>query len=125
VTGRWELLLPYSSPPLSLNQRLHHMQRSRLTRQLRDDVALLAKARRIPRLGRVRVELHYQPKDNRHRDADNLVATLKPCIDGLRDAGVIPDDTPEYVTWGAPQIHPKQFGVQRVWLVVLEEVLVS
>ena len=39
------------------------------------------------------------PRDRLRRDQDNLVPTLKPCIDGLVDAGVIPDDTPEYVSW--------------------------
>lgn len=34
---------------------------------------------------------------NRRRDPHNYFPTLKPIIDGLTDAGLWPDDTPEYV----------------------------
>ncbi|WP_162786781.1 hypothetical protein [Janibacter anophelis] len=37
----------------------------------------------------------YEPPDRRRRDEDNLFATLKPLADGLVDAGVVADDTPD------------------------------
>ena len=115
----WRLDLPYTRPPLNLNDRSHYMVRSRKVRQLRGDVCTIARALRIPPLGRIRVELHYRPRDNRRRDSDNCVATLKPCLDGLRDAGVIPDDTPGCVSWSEPRIHPAVKGTPGgLWLIV-------
>ena len=43
-------------------------------------------------------------KDHRRRDADNLIATLKPFADGLVDAGLTPDDTPSFMTKHMPVI---------------------
>lgn len=89
--------LPYTKPPLSLNDRMHWRKRAQIVKALRSYVGGMAiyMAPYRPR----HVELHYVPRDKRRRDADNLVATLKPCLDGLVDAGVIEDDTPEFVTW--------------------------
>ena len=102
----WVIALPYSAPPLSLNGRYHWAVRNRHTSTLRAHVGWTVRSLNIGRLSRVHVTLHYRPKDNRTRDADNLVATLKPCIDGVRDAEIVPDDTPRYVSWSEPVIHP-------------------
>jgi crossover junction endodeoxyribonuclease RusA len=96
--------------PLSLNDRGHWRRHHQLKAEWRSEVATLAKAERIPLLARIHVALHAYPKTNRRRDADNLVATLKPCIDGLRDAGVIADDTPGHVSFSEPVIHPSLCG---------------
>ena len=50
------------------------------------------------------VTLHYRPRDNRRRDADNLVPTLKALCDGLVDAGLVPDDTPNYMHKHKPEV---------------------
>jgi len=34
----------------------------------------------------------------RQRDADNALASLKSMYDGIQDAGVVPNDTPEFMT---------------------------
>jgi hypothetical protein len=88
----WVLWLPWSRPPLSLNRHLHYMQEHRLKEQLRDATIVLAKQQRIPRLEAAVVELHWLKGDNRRADSDNIAPTLKPCIDGLRAAGVLDDD---------------------------------
>lgn len=78
-------------PPLNANQRMHWAKRAQLTKQLRAITA--TKARRLqPVDGRVRITLVWQVVDNRRRDPDNIAPTLKPVIDGLRDAGVLPED---------------------------------
>jgi hypothetical protein len=109
----------------------------RARRELVDQVRTLVRAQRIPRLAGVHVELHYLPQRRRIRDADNAVATLKPCIDGLRDypeqrrkgviktaawTGIVPDDTNDFVTWEPPFIHPPDLGHAgaRLWLVLRE-----
>jgi hypothetical protein len=54
---------------------------------------------------RVGVGIEYVTGDNRRRDSDNLVSgVLKHVLDGLVDAGLVPDDTPDYVSWRPPVI---------------------
>lgn len=93
----WRLDLPYSRPPLTMNHRLHRHAAARLTAQIRRDAAMLACYARIPALPRIAVELHYVPRDQRRRDPINLAPTVKAFEDGLVDAGVVPDDVPQYV----------------------------
>jgi hypothetical protein len=47
----------------------------------------------------VRVQVFLPFRTERRRDAHNYTGTVvKALIDGMRDAGLFPDDTPEYVT---------------------------
>ncbi len=41
-------------------------------------------------------------KTKRRRDSDNAIAMLKPIYDGIVDAGVVQDDTPEYMERAEP-----------------------
>jgi crossover junction endodeoxyribonuclease RusA len=117
----WTLELPYSKPPLTMNQRLHWRTEHRIKATLRRDVQLLARAARIPPLHRIAVELHYAPRDRRRRDPINLAPTAKVAEDGLVDAGVVPDDTPEYVDPTPAVIDPAgPHRGHRLWLVVRE-----
>lgn len=115
----YELDIPLfkGKPPLTHNQRLHRMEKAKRTRGVRDAVCWLAKAARIPPSARLTVQLHYATGDNRRRDAPNLTATSKPAIDGLVDAGCVPDDHDGYVTEIMPTIHPGP-GPRRLWLAV-------
>lgn len=112
------LALPWTSPPLNLNQRHGHWKKARITRQVRETVRILAISQHLPRdLPHVTVGLHYRPRDNRRRDADNLVATLKACCDGLVDFGIVADDTPDLMAKHMPTIHPATKGQPAaVWL---------
>lgn len=92
---RWELLLPWTKPPLSLNDRMTWPVKSSWTKTLRRTAWALALQAKMPPLGSCSVELLYLPRDRRRRDEDNLTATLKPLADGLVDAGVVVDDTPD------------------------------
>lgn len=102
----YRLALPWDRPPLTANQRPHWTTRHRLTADIRTTVAWLARAARIPAADHCTVTLVWAPGDHRRRDEDNLVATLKPCADGLVDAGIVPDDTPALMTKRMPQILP-------------------
>lgn len=112
-------------PPLNANARLHPMVRSKRTRLIREAVFVAAKAAAIPKARHLTVTLHYQPGDNRRRDADNLVPTLKAACDALargkrRDwvgLELVPDDTPQHMTKNMPIIHPGK-GERRLWLEV-------
>lgn len=116
----WRLELPQTTP-MSLNHREHYAVKARRVRALRQTAALLALQARVPALERVALELHYAPRDKRRRDPLNLVATLKPLEDGIVDAGVIPDDTPEYSRPTMPVIDPpSSTGRGRLYLIVQE-----
>lgn len=50
--------------------------------------------------------MEYLPRDRRRRDPSNLMPTQKAVVDGLVDAGVVPDDCPPFVTEWMPTITP-------------------
>lgn len=101
----FDLDFTYRRPPLTANKKPHWRERARLTRQTRTDAIFLARAARIPDLGRIHVSLIWYVADRRRRDGgENVAPTLKPMIDGLVDAGVVIDDTPDLVIRDMPVI---------------------
>jgi crossover junction endodeoxyribonuclease RusA len=109
VSRTWEIRLPWTSPPLSLNDRSHWRKRAADVQATRAGAAL-AVAIQHPSLGfkplaHIDVRLTYIPRDKRRRDPDNLVATYKVCCDALVDPiGIVPDDEPRYMTKHMPVI---------------------
>ncbi|MFD8496296.1 hypothetical protein [Amycolatopsis sp. NPDC059657] len=110
-------------PPLTANQRLHYTQRAQRTAAIRIGVRDEARKAGVPVCQHMTVTLHYRPGDNRRRDADNLVPTLKAACDALargprRDwvgLELVPDDTPKYMTKNMPIIH-EGTGERRLWI---------
>lgn len=93
----------YSSPPLTANQRLHWFEKAKRTRQVRSLTA--EKAAHIPPMDKIAVQLVWFVNTSHRRDVDNVVPTLKAMCDGLVDAGVVPDDVPEFMEKRMPTIH--------------------
>lgn len=115
----YRLELPWQTPPLNLNDRGHWAPRARKVAAVRSTAAWLARQAGVGRHGRVRIELHYQPAARRRADAPNLIATQKPIVDGLVDAGVVRDDTAEFVDEVMPVIHePVKGQPGALWLIV-------
>jgi len=109
--------LPWTSPPLNLNDRDHWSVHHEKISAARETAGWAVKTAGVPKLQRVLVALHYRPAVNRTRDSDNLVATLKPVCDGIVDAGVVKDDAPQYMVKLMPIIHaPEKPGA--VWLTI-------
>lgn len=121
--------LPWTRPLLSMNDRGFTrgaaMAKAAKIREIRETTIALAVHADLPQgLDYVRVQLHYQPRDNRRRDTDNLTATAKPIYDGLAGGGknfagygLVADDTPEYMAKCEPSIHPAVKGEPgRLWL---------
>lgn len=128
-TAAWLLTVPLVIPgrnggqprPLTTNDRLHFRPKARYVAAIREAVAWRAREAKIPPQEHVTVQLHYAPGDARRRDAPNLVATSKPAVDALVDAGVVPDDTARWVEELMPVLHVPAGGLHRVrslWLVV-------
>lgn len=117
--------LPFTKPPLTANQRLHHMARHRLNRQIIDTVQVAVRAQVTERIPLdaypLDLTLHYQAPDKRRRDPDNLAPTLKAAQDGLVKAGLLPDDSWLYIRRPGCQIHayePGQLGA--LWLTLTD-----
>jgi len=103
----YRLRMPWPRPPLSANDRRHRMARAKLVAQVRREAGWVVKGARIPACARVTIGLVYVPAISRRRDGgENYADTLKAAIDGLVDAGVVLDDTPEYVIRLMPVVAP-------------------
>jgi hypothetical protein len=108
----WTLALPWREPPLHLNQRLAWQVERPIVATVRDTTRLLVKRARIPRLIHAEVRLVWTVPDRRVRDVENPVPTLKACCDGMTDTshggirllGIVPDDSPEWMTKHMPEI---------------------
>lgn len=120
MTEVFELEVPLVNgrPALSANQRLHWRRKAEVTAAVRDGVAWRAKAARIGAQDHILVRLHFAPQDRRRRDASNLMPVQKAAVDGLVEAGVVPDDTARWVTELMPKLHTWTGGARRMWLAV-------
>ena len=93
----WTVDLPVQHR-VSQNDRHHWAAAAKHKRALREVAGWRARLQRIPVQAHIVCTLHYRPAVFRIADPENLAPTLKAAIDGLRDAGVVPDDDPRYVT---------------------------
>lgn len=115
----WTMPLSYDKPPLNLNQRDHWGKTTGPRKTLRTEARLRAKSMGIPTgMPHITTRLHYRAPDRRRRDEDNLIATAKPLWDGLVDAGIVPDDTSDYMTKLMPKIHPPAPEGPALWLTI-------
>jgi hypothetical protein len=95
----WNLDL-FGQRPLTVNKvaTMHRQQWATRTRDERRAWALLAQAEKVPPLGRIRIVATPLHKDRRSpQDVAACAPAVKAAIDGLVDAGVIPDDNAEHL----------------------------
>ncbi len=88
--------LPWPPKALSPNARVHWAQLARARKQYRMLAFVLAcKAGvlggQVKGVGRLKVALTFYPPVMRHRDKDNLLASMKAALDGLADALLVDD----------------------------------
>lgn len=112
MSGRtWTVELPAGLPLLNANRRPHHQVRAKLTREIRAAALVCTKAAGVPHLQRAHIIAEYRPPNRRPRDVHNLYPSAKAAVDGVVDAGVLTDDTDEYLT--GPDMRPgavERFG---------------
>lgn len=95
---QWTLDLPYERPPLTENQRwAHGAPKAAVTKQVRAAAFYAAKSAHVLKCDKVRVTLTWFVRTKHRRDEDNVNPTLKALCDGLVDAEVVLDDTPQYM----------------------------
>lgn len=85
---------------LTANDKHHWARKAALTKQLRRWGYLLGReGQGVARLHltRARVEFEFAYPDRRRRDRHNLAPTVKAMMDGLIDAGLLPDDADRYL----------------------------
>lgn len=102
--------LPAGMKLLNANDRVHWRTRARITKALREAAEESALAAHIPPQERITIQAVLHPHDKRRRDAHNWYPSFKAAIDGVVDAGVIPDDDGKHlisieVVLGTPVRH--------------------
>ncbi len=114
------VLEDHGSRPLTVNKvaTMHRQQWAALTRDQRLVWQLIARQRKVPALGRISVTAEPLHKDRRSpQDVAACAPAVKAAIDGLVDAGVVEDDSPEFVT-SVRFLPPVVCGVDGLRLIV-------
>lgn len=117
--------LPWPKPPMSLNDRSHWATKAATVKHVRATAHYVIRAwmdrTHTKPLTACELELVWRVQDNRRRDLDNPVATLKPTTDGAVDAGLIPADDWTVVRRIGVRIEPPNDARQpAMWLEVRE-----
>lgn len=103
----WRLQLPAPTQWVSANDRSHWASKARLVKEWRAAGALWARSKRLPHITEpVQITAWVHRTDRRRADAHNRLPTVKAAIDGLVDAGVLTDDSDQYVTAVAMKAGP-------------------
>ena len=84
-------------PTINAERTVSPFVRARYTKKWREAFFLLARAQRVPSLTAVTIEVYPLQARKPLADVVAHAPAAKAAIDGLVDAGVMPDDTPEYL----------------------------
>lgn len=88
--------LPHPPKACHPNTRSHFMAKASAVKKYRTAACLVAMeaqgAARPVRMKRARVTVVAKYRDERARDKDNILASLKSAFDGLADAGLVEND---------------------------------
>lgn len=107
---------------LTQNDKMHWAARSRVTKQLRRLGYVIGREGRgvdVLCLQRARVEFEFAYPDRRRRDRHNLAPTVKALMDGLIDAGLLPDDSDRFLD-GPHTIINDYLAMKRLGLPIYE-----
>lgn len=110
--------------PLTANEdrRLHFRARAERDVLWRHQGKILAKAAKIPTLGRARIHVEPIYRTGPLPDVGACAWSAKAAIDGMCDAGVLPDDDPAHLLelrFYAPRLDPG--SRDRVRITIIEE----
>jgi crossover junction endodeoxyribonuclease RusA len=80
--------LPWPPKELSPNSTLHWAKKAKYKKMYRETCWVLALESKVKvdTLGKIPITITFYPPDKRHRDADNMVASIKAGLDGIADA---------------------------------------
>jgi crossover junction endodeoxyribonuclease RusA len=121
--ARWALRDELGRPTTANSERgrnSHWSQAAATTRVRRQWYAAAARKAAIPALGRIAVAVTPLHKDRRSpQDVGACSPAAKAAIDGLVDAGVIPDDTPQFLC-AVLYLPPLVWGANGMQLTVID-----
>ena len=92
---------------MTSNQRTHWATKARHTRTIRDMAWVMAKATRVQLMPAATLEVVTKWADHRNRDAENIAPTSKAAIDGCVQAGLLTDDSAQYLKSVTFRIDPE------------------
>ncbi len=76
----------------------HYQKRAKIVKDARERWFFLTKEARIPKINKIRVAVIPLSRDRRWKpDVAACYPAVKAAIDGIVDAGVIPDDNPDHL----------------------------
>lgn len=79
--------LPWPHKSLSPNGRKHHLERAKFAKEYKAACHWLAKASGAREMtAPISATMIFFPPDDRHRDTDNMIASIKAAIDGVSAA---------------------------------------
>lgn len=93
VEPAYTLRVPTARAWLNSNDRGMWAKHSTLTRQWRQMAGWAAVAARVEPIERAYILAEFRFPDRRRRDPANWYPTVKACVDGLVDVGVLADDS--------------------------------
>lgn len=119
----WRLELPAEINLMNANDRMHPARRAGFIKVIRQAAWAMARHHKIPALQRAHVFYVVHPDiKERRRDPGNWSPSAKAAVDGLVDAGVLPDDNHERLLGPDPRIGPPVKGSQLVlWITDLNQ----
>ena len=93
----WTITIPVPVAWLNANDRADRRRFAPIVKQWRDAAHVHARAGKLPALGKAHITATLRFRDRRRRDPHNYYPTIKACIDGLVDYGLLPDDSSDYL----------------------------
>jgi crossover junction endodeoxyribonuclease RusA len=116
------ITLPLPVHKLSPNARVHWAEKAKLVRASRKVAHLAAlealNLRRPPGWLKAKMNVTAYFKQNRSRDADNFMASLKSACDGIADAGIIANDKG---LWPERPVFAKDAANPRIEITITKE----
>ncbi|GAX57246.1 hypothetical protein SO3561_08816 [Streptomyces olivochromogenes] len=119
----WRLELPAKTKLINANQNLHFRRKAEMVKVIRNAAWTMARHSDIPALQRAHVYFVIHPDTSiKRRDPGNWAPSAKAAVDGLVDAGILPDDNKDHLLGPDPRIGTPVKGSQLVlWITDLDQ----
>lgn len=104
----------HASNLLTANQRLHWARKAAMTKVLRHTGAINAQAQGIAPMDRAHLTVYVSWQNARRRDVANISPTIKALVDGIVEAGILPDDDDLHLTGPDLRVTSETSGLKGV-----------